>query len=81
MAKYWELEEPVIKKSEKNVVKVFAEQGKLQVFPRVNNSKYGIGRGVTLDLEDFQLDELKELQSLIKHALEHQIEKKKGLLI
>lgn len=68
MAKYWEAESPVIRKSEKNVVKVFREQGKVQVFPRVEGSRHGIGRGATLDLEKFAPDELHELKFLIVEA-------------
>ncbi|WP_203334663.1 hypothetical protein [Planococcus beigongshangi] len=76
MTKYWEVENPVIKKSEKNVIKVYREQGKVQVFPRVEGSKHGIGRGVTLDLEKFHPNELFELKALIVEAFNHQIHRK-----
>ncbi|TWT25306.1 hypothetical protein [Planomicrobium sp. CPCC 101110] len=73
MTKYWEAERPVVKKSEKNVVKVFREQGKVQVFPRVEGSRHGIGRGAILDLVKFAPDELLELKSLIVEAFNQQI--------
>lgn len=75
MAKFWELEEPIIKKSEKNVVKIFRKQGRIQVFPRVDSSRYGIGRGATLNLETFHLADLLELKSFIDEAFHNQINK------
>lgn len=48
------------------------EDGKIQVFPRVDSSRHGIGRGTTLDLESFINDQLKEIQELINIAIERQ---------
>lgn len=76
MGKYWEKENPAIRKSWKNVMKIYREQGKIQVFPRVNGSKYGIGRGATLDLEGFETTELNDLKYLINEAIQCQLNKK-----
>ena len=71
--KYYELETPTIIKSEKNVVKIFKEHGKFQVFPRVLNTKHGIGRGATLDLALLDEETLKQLKSLLNKAIEFQL--------
>lgn len=70
--KYYELETPIIVKSEKNVVKLFKEHGRFQVFPRVLNTKHGIGRGATLDLTLLDEETLKQLKLLMNEAIEYQ---------
>ncbi|MEI2364624.1 hypothetical protein [Niallia circulans] len=75
MPKYWEVEKPTIKESSKNVVKVYRNQGKVQVFPIVEKSKHGIGRGVTIDLEVFHISDLLHLKNLINEAIDNQINK------
>jgi hypothetical protein len=74
--KYWEVETPVEITTEKNVIKVYVENGKVQVFPRVASSKYGIGKGATVDLETMTEQELTQFQELISQAI---IERKKSL--
>lgn len=68
--KYWEVETPVEITSEKNVVKVYEENGKIQVFPRVKSAKFGIGKGATLDLETMELSELQSIQELLNSAID-----------
>jgi hypothetical protein len=75
MAKYWDIENPIIKESSKNVVKVYRNQGKVQVFPKVENSRHGIGKGATMDLEDFYISDLLDLKILINEAIDNQINK------
>lgn len=71
--KYWEVETPKEFWGEKSVAKVYEENGKVQVFPVVKNTKHGIGRGATLDLETMDIDTLKELQKAIGTAIENQV--------
>ena len=75
MMKYYEVETPIIRKSEKNVIKLFPMHGKIQVFPRVDGTKHGIGRGATLDFQLFQPNELKEIRDLINDLLDKQLER------
>jgi hypothetical protein len=75
MAKYWEAENPIIKESSKNVVKIYRNQGKVQVFPKVEKSRHGIGRGATMDLEVFHISDLLDLKTLISEAIDNQINK------
>lgn len=71
--KYWEVETPIEIKGEKSVARVYLENGKVQVFPVVANSKHGIGRGATLDLQSMTVDQLKELQATIDKAIQVQL--------
>jgi hypothetical protein len=71
--KYWEKEVPVEIKGEKSVAKIYVEHGKIQVFPVVPNSKHGIGRGATLDLETMDIEALQELQTQIGNAIKAQM--------
>ena len=73
--RYWELEQPIIYSSDKNVVKVYMNQGKIQVFPSVPSSKYGIGRGATLDLHSFSNERLIDLRESIMKIFENTISK------
>jgi hypothetical protein len=54
-------------------VKVYVEQGKIQVFPRVLGTKHGVGRGATIDLEVMEKDEIEQLSQYIKQAITNQI--------
>lgn len=78
MKKYYEVETPIVRKTEKNVIKLYPIHGKLQVFPRVKESKYGIGRGATLDFQMFELNELKEVKNLLNQLVDLQIDKLEG---
>lgn len=71
--KYWEVETPIEIKGEKSVARVYVENGKVQVFPVVPNSKHGIGRGATLDLQTMTVDQLMELQATIDKAIQAQL--------
>lgn len=71
--KYYELETPIIIESEKNVVRIFKEYGKFQVFPRVSKTKHGVGKGATLDLALLDEETLKQLKSSLNQAIEYQI--------
>lgn len=71
--KYWEVETPIEIKGEKSVARVYVENGKVQVFPVVANSKHGIGRGATLDLQSMTVDQLKELLATIDKAIQVQL--------
>lgn len=74
MSKYYELEEPIVIKSIKNVVKIYSKYGKVQVFPRVDKSKHGIGRGATIDLEAMNLEDLEYLRNSINTVINSQRE-------
>jgi len=74
--KYWEVETPVEISTEKNVVKVYSENGKVQVFPKVSNTKYGIGKGATVDLEIMTLEELAEFRELVNKAIDMQVKER-----
>ena len=71
--KYWEVETPKEFWGEKSVAKIYSENGKVQVFPVVKNTKHGIGRGATLDLESMDIDTLKALREEINKAIEIQM--------
>ena len=60
----------------KNVIKIFCEQGKIQVFPRVDSTKHGIGRGATMDLIEFNLEELSDLKRLINEVFNYQMQQR-----
>lgn len=71
--KYWEVETPKVIEGEKSVAKIYTENGKIQVFPKVPNTKHGIGRGATLDLETMDVDALMELKKQIEVAIMTQL--------
>ena len=50
-------------------------QGKVQVFPRVDKSKYGIGRGATIDLEIMDLKDLITLREMFNKTVDTRIER------
>lgn len=71
--KYWELEKPVELSTEKNVIRVFMENGKVQIFPKVAGTAHGIGKGASADLEMMTIEELEQFRLLINQAIETQI--------
>lgn len=73
---YWELEKPVEIRGEKSVARVYVEHGRIQAFPVVNGTKYGIGRGATIDLTTMDVEQLKELKQHINEAIDKQISEK-----
>lgn len=74
---YWEREKPVEFKTVKNVIKVYFENGKVQVFPRCDRARHGIGRGGTISLEDMTIEELLDFRALINEAIQVQLDMKK----
>lgn len=71
--KYWEVEKPVEIKGEKSMARIYVENGKVQVFPVVPNTKHGIGRGATLDLQTMTVEQLHQLQAVIKQTIQAQL--------
>lgn len=67
--KYWEREKPKVVALGRNVFKLFVENGKIQVFPKVDNAPNGIGRGSTIDLEHMSIKELQNLVQVIQYAI------------
>ncbi|MEC0276853.1 hypothetical protein [Peribacillus frigoritolerans] len=59
--KYWLNEEPHILSTEKNEIRFFEQHGKLQVFPKVESSKSGIGRGATINFEGLDMTDIESL--------------------
>ena len=71
--KYWEVEAPIEIKGEKSLARIYVESGKVQVFPVVPNTKHGIGRGATLDLQTMSVDQLHQLQTVIEQTIKAQL--------
>lgn len=71
--KYWEVETPIEIRGEKSLARIYVENGKVQVFPVVPNTKHGIGRGATLDLQSMSVDQLIELQATIAKSIKAQL--------
>jgi hypothetical protein len=67
--KYWEREKPKVIPLGKNVFKLFVENGKVQVFPKVATAPNGIGRGSTIDLEHMTEKELLQLIQVMQYAV------------
>lgn len=77
--KYWELEKPVELSTEKNVIRVFMENGKVQIFPKVAGTAHGIGKGASADLEMMTIEELEQFRLLINQAIETQVASRKEI--
>lgn len=77
--KYWELEKPVELSTEKNVIRVFMENGKAQIFPKVAGTAHGVGKGATVDLEMMTIEELEQFRLLINQAIETQVASRKEI--
>lgn len=67
--KYWERESAKIIPLGKNVFKLFTENGKIQIYPKVDTAPNGVGRGSTIDLEHMTSDELQKLVQIIQYAI------------
>jgi hypothetical protein len=67
--RYFEKETPSIIKIKKNVIRIYQENGKIQIFPRVESAKYGVGKGVTICLECMDIRELSTLRDLVNQAI------------
>lgn len=67
--KYWEREQPKVIVLGKNVFKLFVENGKVQVYPKVDTAPNGIGRGSTIDLEQMNKKELQNLIQVMQYAV------------
>lgn len=70
MAKgYWELEAPAVTRLGNNEFRYYKNARKLQVFPVVLNSAYGIGKGATIDLAAMSEKELDKMFSFFEMAI------------
>lgn len=69
--RYWEVEEPKVVVLGKNVLKLFTEHGKIQVYPKVDSAPNGVGRGATIDLEKMNEKERQQLVKIIKYAVDN----------
>jgi hypothetical protein len=67
--KYWEREQAKVISLGKNVFKLFTENGKIQVYPKVPTATNGIGRGSTIDLETMSDTERKQFLEVIQYAV------------
>ena len=67
--RYWEREQAKVITLGRNVLKLFAENGKIQVFPKVESAKNGVGRGSTIDLEHMTEKEKHQLLQVIQYAI------------
>jgi hypothetical protein len=76
--KYWEVEKPQVMKTGKNEFRLFADNGKLQVYPRIQTTATGVGRGTTVDLSTMSVEELQRLYTFLEHAIDSQIAKQEG---
>lgn len=67
--KYWEREQARVVTLGRNVFKLYPENGKLQVYPRVEGARNGVGRGSTIDLEHMSEKELLQLLQVVQFAV------------
>lgn len=74
---YWKTETPVVKQTLKNEIRVYNGAGKLQVFPRLENTVHGVGKGATLDLAGLSVTELESIRTLFNDAIDAQLESRK----
>lgn len=68
-AKYWETETAKVLKTEKNEIRVFQENGKIQVYPLVPSAPNGVGKGSTIDIQSMSPAELYELEALLMNTI------------
>jgi hypothetical protein len=73
-AKYWETEQPRVLSTEKNEIRFYPENGKIQVFPKVSNAPRGVGKGATIDLDSMTVDELRQLGAAVAEAIKLQLD-------
>lgn len=67
--KYWETEEPTVIQTEKTIIKFYFENEKVQIFPVIPKTAYGVGKGVTIDLSTMETAELQELHEAFNKAI------------
>lgn len=67
--RYWEREQPQVLRTKKNELRFFPEHGKIQVYPRIEGTPHGVGRGVTINLEDEEPEVLMELASKFQETI------------
>lgn len=68
--KYWEQETPEIFTTEKNEVRIYPVHGKVQVYPIVQTSSRGIGKGGSINLDTFTKTELQAFKYQLGELLE-----------
>lgn len=73
--KYWEVEKPEVFQSDKNEVRIFKDHGKIQIYPRIERSASGLGRGATIDLESMTEEELEQLYGMVNSAIKAKLER------
>jgi hypothetical protein len=73
-AKYWVVEQPREIITEKNVIKCFPDNGKLQVFPRISSAPNGVGKGATIDLEAMSVEQLQQLGACVAELIKSQLD-------
>lgn len=74
--KYWEHETPVVINSEKNEVRIYAQHGKIQVYPTISKGR-GIGKGATINMDTFTTEELHLFASKLKQFVNAEFESEK----
>ena len=67
--KYWEREQAKVVVLGRNVIKLFVQNGKIQVYPKVEGARNGVGRGSTIDLEHMNEKEMLQLLQVIQFAV------------
>lgn len=67
--KYWEREQAKVIPLGNNVFKLFTENGKIQVYPKVVSAPNGVGRGSTIDIEHMSKEECEKLLQIIQYAI------------
>lgn len=67
--KYWEREKAKVISLGQNVFKLFTENGKVQVYPKVDTAPNGVGRGSTIDLEHMTPADMEKLIQTIQYAV------------
>ena len=67
--KYWEREEPKVVPLGNNILKLFIQAGKIQVYPKVDTAPNGVGRGSTIDIENMTIKEMENLIKVIQYAI------------
>jgi hypothetical protein len=67
--KYWEREKAKVVPLGKNVFKLFPENGKVQVYPKVETAPNGVGRGSTIDIEGMSSTEHEQFIQIMQYAI------------
>ena len=69
--KYWNHEEPITLKTEKNEIRFFPQHEKVQVYPVISSGR-GIGKGATLNLDAFTSDQLETFYNNLQQVLSNE---------